>query len=194
MSDGRGSCGSNQPVISQDFTYIIPDALRPYQEALTYFSEVGTKVKFDDRNFNEPMCSTPAFGVTAYGNEQDLVQVDCNAPGNTIAIRGQVGFLEIEDRLQTTAALNINLRQAAGKTCYGMGMLKEAMARGDSKQALDLVCKLPGEATYDGAFNPNAKARKIPLSTQPSSEALAQLARNATEEQRLCIAKIGAGL
>ncbi|SDF69444.1 MULTISPECIES: hypothetical protein [unclassified Duganella] len=191
MGDGGGSCASNQPVITQKFSYVVPEALRPYQQAMTYFSEVGAKGKFRHRIFQPALCSSPTFGATAYGNEQDLIQVDCSAPGDLTAVRGQVAFLEIEDKLQATAPLRINLRRAEGQACYGMGMLKEALARGDHQQALDLVCQLPREATYDGAFDPHAPLRKIPVSAPPSSEALAQLARHATEEQRLCIVKIG---
>nr|WP_315259802.1 hypothetical protein [uncultured Duganella sp.] len=194
MADGRGSCASNQPVIVENFSYITPDSLRPYQQAITYFSQVGTAGNFKNREFLDALCSAPAFGVTAYGKEQDLVQVDCNAPGAATAIRGQAGFLEIEDRLQTTAPVSIDLRQAVGKACFGMGMLKEALARGDRRQALDLVCKLAQEATYDGPFVPYAERRKIPAATPPSTEALAQLAQHADEKQRLCIAKIGRGL
>lgn len=194
MGDGRGSCATSQPVITQEFSYIIPVALRPYQQAIAYFSEVGAKGKFKHRIFHNALCSPPAFAATAHGDEQDLLQTDCNAPGDATEVRGQVAFLEVEDKLQTTAPLRINLRRAAGNACDGMGMLKEALARDDHQQALDLVCELPREATYDGPFIPYAAQRKIPVTTPPSSEALTRLAQNATEAQRLCIAKIGRGL
>lgn len=191
MSDGRGRCASSQPVIAQHFSYVIPEALQPYRQAIAYFSEVGSAGKFTDRIFHEEVCSPPPFGLTAYGTEQDLLQADCNAPGDATAVRGRVAFLEIEDKLQTTAPLGIDLRRAAGQACYGMGMLNEALARGDHQQALDLVCQLQSEASYDGPFVPYASQHKIPVTTPPSANALTRLARNATAEQRLCIAKIG---
>jgi hypothetical protein len=192
-SDGRGACASQQPAIVQDFHYVLPAALQPYQQAVIHFSEMRSARKFEPMTFTQNICTPPLFGATAYEEERDLVQVDCKKPGATRTIRGQVGFLELEDSLQTTEPLSIDLRKAVGKACYGMGMVKEALARGDAQQALNLVCQLPYEQPYDGIFIPYAKPRSTPK-TPPPVDALRQLAARATEEQRLCIAKITGGL
>lgn len=189
MGDGRGSCWSNQPVIAQDFHYVLPESLQPYKQAMTYFSETRTAGKFERRSFIKLLCAPPQFGTTAYGEERDLVQVDCTKPGADKTIRGQVGFLEVEDSLQTTAAVNTALSKAEGKACHGMGMLTEALTRADEQQALNLVCQLPYERPYDGFFDPYAKPRRTPKTPAPI-QVLRQLAAHATEEQRLCIAKI----
>jgi len=193
MADGRGGCASNQPAIVQDFHYDLPAAVRPYQQAITYFSEKRTAGKFEQRIFIKALCEPPVFGATAYGAERDLVQADCQSPGAATAIRGRVGFLEVEDSLQTTTAVTIDLRKAAGRACHGMGMLKEALARKDEQRALDLICQLPYEQPYDGIFNPYAKPRRTPKTPPPMAE-LHRLAAHATEEQRLCIEKITGGL
>lgn len=189
MSDGGGSCASNQPVIAQDFRYKLPADLQPYRQAIIYRSELRTTDAYSPRPLSPIACGTPAFGNTAYGDERDLVQVDCSAP-IAMRIRGQVGFLEVEDTLQTTSSLPIDLRQASGKACHGMGMLHEALAAGDTARALDLACKLPSENTYEGVFDPDAKPRRTPKIPPPSQAALAALAERATAEQRACVAGI----
>jgi hypothetical protein len=106
MGDGRGSCFSNQPVIAQDFRYQLPAALQPYREAVIYASEMSTKGAYSPRRFSPLVCAVPAYGSTAYGDECDLVQVDCTTP-STMRIRGRVGFLEVEDTLQTTSSMAV---------------------------------------------------------------------------------------
>lgn len=188
-ADGRGACVSNQPAIVQEFHYELPSALQPYRQAVTYFSEIRTTGKFEPLFFIENVCEPPLFGATAYREERDLVEVDCKAPGTARTIRGQVAFLELEDGLQTTEPINIDLNKAEGKACHGMDMLTEALARGNQRQALNLVCQLPYERPYDGFFDPYAKPQRTPKTPAPVN-ALRKLAAHATEEQRLCIKKI----
>lgn len=190
MGDGRGSCSSHQPVIAQEFRYVLPAALLPYRQAVMFFSEERKGEKYIDRNFPATGCDDP-FAETAYGDERDLIQADCSAPRGVHSVRGQAGFLEVEDHLQTTAAFTTDFGRAAGRACHGMGMLKEALQRGERERALDLVCRLPHERSYWGPFRPGVAGKRVPESAPPSSEQLAQLAAHATSEQRACIGEIG---
>jgi hypothetical protein len=192
MRDGRGSCASNQPVIAQRFHYVLPPALEPYREALAYFSEVSVGKKYEERAFPLIGCAQPVFATTALGDGKDLIQANCEAPGGDRSIRGQAGFLEVEDRLQATLPIRINLSKAVGKACNGMGMLKEALAINDTSRAITTACQMRSEQSYWGPFRPNAieKPSKISARDLPSSKALDQLSKLASKDEQNCVDEV----
>src|SRR6185503_13632682 len=140
LADGRGSCSSSQPVIAQNFHYVIPPSLEPYRQAMAYFSEARIGGRYADTAFHRSVCEDPVYARTAYGDGHDAFQTSCEKPDNASAIRGRAAFLEVEDRLQTTAPVNINPHEAAGRSCTGLGIIKDALAVQDYRRALTTAC------------------------------------------------------
>ncbi|OFA01163.1 hypothetical protein [Duganella sp. HH101] len=192
MSDGRGSCSSHQPVVSQTFHYGLPSALQPYLDGVAYFSEVRTKTGFTAMTYHASACDTTPFAQTAYGGGKDLIYANCEERHTAQTIRGWVGLLEVEDRLHLTQPVVVDLSRASGKACNGMGLLKEAMANHDTHKALAIACSIQYEQPFDGAFTPHkqTKPKHPPITDLPSIEALADLMKLASTEEGTCIDQV----
>ncbi|WP_332856466.1 hypothetical protein [Duganella sp. S19_KUP01_CR8] len=192
ISDGRGSCVSRQPVVSQTFHYGLPPELQPYLNGVAYFSEVRTKAGFTAITYHATACDITPFAQTAYSGGKDLIYANCEESHAAQSIRGWVGLLEVEDRLHLTKPVVVDLSKASGKACNGMGMLKEALTNHDADKAIAIACSIQYEQPFDGVFTPYKQIKpKHPTAADlPSIEALADLKKLASNEERTCIEQV----
>lgn len=144
QSTHSGSCSSQQPAAVQEFHYTVPDDYAPYSDALFYYS--------DETPAAEPyfaaLCENDSFGVTALGGNHDMVHSSCAAPKGKLAIKSWIGLLEVEDRVRPTNIIHTDLGAASGTACTEFGILKEALASGDSRRMKNAACHISGTEIY----------------------------------------------
>ena len=159
LNSGGGSCSSNQPAIVQDFHYAIPDAAKPYQNALLFFSEFrtqpqtpGRRARFTPLKYEASLCGRSRFGESATGMGRELMELPCEAPGVRRSVRGWAGLLEVEDRLHRTDPIEVDPGLAAGRSCRGIGMLTEAIKARDAGRTKAAACALMSEERREVPF------------------------------------------
>ncbi|MES2014921.1 MAG: hypothetical protein V4484_00385 [Pseudomonadota bacterium] len=150
-STSDGSCSMNQPAIVQDFHYVVPASLQPYQQAVLMFSEMQAQsaASFSSLGYQAHACESTGFGEAALGGGHDLLDIACDVPSGKIALRGWAGMLEVEDRLHRTESVVVEVSKVRGRACNGLGMLKEAFAARDAAQIAHLACAVEREAARD---------------------------------------------
>jgi hypothetical protein len=141
-----GTCSSNQAAVTADFAYRIPDNYAPYRSAMIYASEaLGNDGSARLIAYSPSLCSPWRLDATTLRGGRDLLHARCEQPATPVAVRGHAGLLEVEDRLQPTNAVQIDLGKAPGQACTGDGMLNEAMANNDTARIKELACAIGNE-------------------------------------------------
>jgi hypothetical protein len=156
LISGSGSCSSNQPALVQRFHYVLPAAQTAYADAFVFASEArpadNQQGAYTRLRYLPSLCPSEPFASTAFPGGNDIVHAPCNSRPVPVEVRGWAGMLEVEDRLRPAGAIRVDLAKAAGGSCTGIGMLKDALAGGDPAHIKEATCALGQEsARFSGA-------------------------------------------
>lgn len=140
----NASCVSTIPAMAQTVRYLLPDALAPYRQGVSYFSEsrpadAAGAEDYTDLGYKTSLCDTRPFGATTLGDGREQLYASCARPTAAVLLRGWAGLLEVEDRLQATPAIRIEL---GGGACTVASVLQEALDSGDRLRIRDTVCRM----------------------------------------------------
>lgn len=113
MLAGGAACGMRRDVAVQRFHYSVPAGHRPYRRAIMTFSQSAPAPgataagRFVDIRYRAADCSDIPLGQTELGELRDLAHASCGQP-LMVALRGWVGFLEVDDALEPTAPVVVD--------------------------------------------------------------------------------------
>jgi hypothetical protein len=174
----------------QNFHYEVPERYRLYRDALLYFSEsrgepagATSPGGYTNLHHRTHSCERLGFGEAARGPGVELISAACGPSAGRAGIRGWVGMFEVEDRLRSTNAVQVNFDKSNGGSCSAYGMVKHAMASGDARRIEDAVC---------AAGQPYGLAP--PAGDMPDLTALFTLASSGSARARACTRGALAGL
>jgi hypothetical protein len=118
----RGSCSITEPAVVGNFHYLLPDSYAPYRSIVMYQSQSRVFGNtYEPIEYASSLCEFRQLGVTARGDGRDLVHASCTRPPARMLVRGRAGLLEVDDQLQATAPVLLNLEQATGIACGPAG-------------------------------------------------------------------------
>lgn len=141
MSTSRGSCSDIEAAVVGNFHYELPGSYAPYRSIVMYQSQARTPgAAYAPIEYAASLCEHRKLGVTAHGDGRDLVHASCKAPPALLQVRGRAGLLEVEDALQATEPVALDLAGAAGAACDPAGLLREALASDDDQRIRSAVC------------------------------------------------------
>ena len=175
-----GSCSIIEPAVVGNFHYQLPDSYAPYRSIVMYQSQSSVLGNtYEPIEYASSLCEFRKLGVTARGDGLDLVHASCTRPPARMLVRGRAGLLEVDDQLQSTAPVLLDLEQAAGSACDPAGILREALDSDDPERIRSAVCGFP------------ERMRPMPVTARqdlPAPAALFALAQTEQPPPRDCIA------
>ena len=174
------SCSDIEAVVVGNFHYELPDSYAPYRSIVMYQSQSRTPgAAYEAIEYASSYCERRKLGVTARGDGRDLVHASCTAPPALLQVRGRAGLLEVEDDLQPTEPVTLDLANAAGAACDPAGMLREALASDDAERIHSVVCGFPTHLW----------GRKLATEALTTPSALFALVKREQPPPRACIAR-----
>ncbi|MGV7206779.1 hypothetical protein ACLB1G_02870 [Oxalobacteraceae bacterium A2-2] len=143
----NASCVTSIPAMAQTARYLLPDALAPYRQGVSYFSEsrpadaadAADAEDYTDLGYKTSLCDTRPFGATNLGDGREQLYASCARPTAAVLLRGWAGLLEVEDRLQPTPAIRIEL---GGGACTAPSVLQEALDSGERLRIRATACHM----------------------------------------------------
>lgn len=172
-------CGATEPSIVARFQYQLPAQHLPYRSAMMYASQMRTGPgAFAPLGYSADYCSQPQPGTTALPDGFDLVHTSCRSAPQRIEVRGRAGLLEVEDTLQPSNVIILDLKSVANSGCDLFDFFRTAHANGDAQRIKDVLCAI-GPGAYPGGGTTNSPA--------PAMQTLVNLARGKQPPPRDCL-------
>jgi hypothetical protein len=151
-ASGRGSCTASELKLVQDFHFEVPPSLKPYQDALTFLSEIESEKlpgRFESTVIQATICSSPKFGVTATADLNDFAVASCSNAPASLTLRGWVGFPEVDGKLRLVDTRQVPFGSVKGSACTAQAMLNESLQAEDYDNAAYAACQLWADSSND---------------------------------------------
>jgi hypothetical protein len=183
LPSGGGSCGAMEPVTAQSLQYEIPPRYWPYAESLVYFTEQKYLPGGMARYGVEPgkfvrwvhtgsLCTTVPFGGSILGVGKELVYGACKEGADkpvSSFVRGEVGMLEMGDKLAMTPELEVHFGDAKAGGCSNEAFLDQAIKKKDANAIQFNLCVIAsGNQQFDDAAAPSILRKIEPFLNSPA--------------------------